>query len=139
MTPNLRLIGQRLKTYMQLRGLTLTGVARMSDFSRQELDAIIDGGAYPVSRLMHLLSLFDDLSPAWLLEGTEPMLRRGSVPTKRELADDIEAREILRRHAVVTAPTDAALARRVESLEAELAATRALVAELAHRLAPADR
>ncbi len=135
MTENLRLVGQRLKAYMQIRGLTLTGVARMSQFSVQELDAMIDGGSYPVSRLMVLLALFDDLNPRWLLNGEEPMLLRGAIPVKRELADDIEAREVLRRHAIVPLKVDPGLGQRVAALEIELTELRGRVAALTARAA----
>lgn len=134
MTPNLRLVGQRLKEYMQTRGLTLTAVARMSAFSRQELDAMVDGGQYPVSRLLLLLSLFDDLNPSWLLNGEGVMLLRGAPKPKRELAEDIEAREILRRHAVVPVKADPGLGQRVAALEIELTELRQLMADLAARL-----
>ncbi|MBC7448381.1 MAG: helix-turn-helix transcriptional regulator [Hymenobacteraceae bacterium] len=133
MTENLRFVGQRLKVYMQIRGLTLTGVARMSQFSIKELDGMIDGEYYPVSRLMVLLALFDDLNPNWLLSGQEPMLLRGAIPVKRELVDDIAARETLRRHGIIPLKADPGLGQRVAALEIELTELRALVADLAAR------
>ncbi len=132
MTENLRQIGQRLKEYMQTRGLTITAVARMSTFSQKELDAMIDGRPYPVSRLMPLLALFEDVNPQWLLRGEAPMLLKGTPKPKRELSDDIEAREVLRRHAAQAPKTEAAT--RIQALETEIAALRRQVADLTAHL-----
>jgi transcriptional regulator with XRE-family HTH domain len=136
MTPNLRQIGERLKEYMQLRGLTITAVARMSKFSTKELDAMVEGGKYPVSRLMLLLSLFDDLNPHWLFQGMAPMVLRGNPKPKRELRDDLEARETLKRAGLHGSPPPAALdsAAQLGVLTVEIARLHEQVAELNARL-----
>ncbi len=131
MSPNLRAVGQRLKEYMQTRNLSIASLTRVSEFSVKELDAMVDGGAYPVSRLMPLLALFDDVSPAWLLNGEGAMLLKGTP--KRELSDAIEAREALRRHSLVPVKPDPGLGQRVAALEIELTELRTLVAELVAR------
>jgi hypothetical protein len=134
MTPNLRQVGRRLKEYMQTRGLSIESVSRMSPFSRQELDAMVDGGKYPVSRLMLLLSTFNDLNPEWLFKGESPMLLRGAPKPKREFRDDMEAREVLKRLSAVP-PANPELRQQVTILEAEVNALKGLVNALATRLA----
>ena len=135
MTENLRLTGQRLKEYMQTRGLSIAGVARMSDFSSKELDAMVDGEPYPLSRLMPLLALFDDLNPTWLLRGEGAMLLKGIPRPKPGLAENLNARQTLRRQAIVPVKADPGLGQRVAALEIELVELRALVAKLSARQA----
>ena len=135
MSQNLRLIGQRLKEYMQTRSLSITSVARVTNFSVKELDAMVNGGIYPLTHLMLLLALFDDVNPRWLLTGEAPMLLKGTPKPKRESIEDIEARETLRRRSLVPLKADPGLSQRVAALEIELLELRGLVAAVAERLA----
>lgn len=133
MTPNLRLVGQRLKEYMQLRGLTITAVARMSRFSAKELAQMIDGQRYPVSRLLLLVSIFDDLNPEWLLHGTEPMLLKGVARPPRVYREEQEARDALRRQSAVPVAASISkdeLRQRVEELSQLVASLNQHVAAL---------
>ncbi len=100
----------------------------MSDFSEEELDAMVDGGSYPISQLMHLLAIFDDLNPTWLLTGQEPMLLRGTPRLRREPAHDPKIRAGKRRHAAVSPPpADPTLPQRVAALELALAELQELI------------
>jgi len=132
MASNLRLIGTRLKEYLQLRGLTISSVTRMTDFSSQELDAIIEGTEYPIARLEQLFDTFQDLNPRWLLHGEAPMLLIGTPRTKREPSEFVGAPDRLRPR---PAPADPDAREQVLDLQEQIAALRATVEELSDRLA----
>ncbi len=134
MTPNLREIGRRLKEYMQTRGLSITSVSRTSAFSQTELDAMVDGKKYPVSRLMLLLDIFNDLNPKWLLYGEAPMLLHGAPKPKGEFREALEARETLRRLTAVL-PANPELRQQVAALENQVQELQNTVADLLDRLA----
>lgn len=132
-TPDLPLIGSRLKEYLQLRGLTISGVARMSKFSQQEIDNVIEGGTYPLDRLMQLLDIFEDLNPEWVLHGHGTMLLRGLPRPPKEDRDAAEARDALRRYAAM--PPNPEIRDQVAELQEQVAELKAMVQDLTTRLA----
>lgn len=136
MSPDLPLIGFRLKEYLQLRGLTISGVARMSKFSQPEIDTIIEGGPYPLARLMQLLDLFEDLNPEWVLHGHGTMLLRGLPRPPKEDRDAAEARDALRRYAAL--PPNPEIRDQVAELQEQVAELKAIVQDLSTRLALAE-
>ena len=79
MKPQLKAIGQRLKLYMERRGLKVATLSHTTNLPEKQIDKIIDGEEYPVKYMVYLLKALQDINGRWLILGNGEMLKH-NVP-----------------------------------------------------------
>lgn len=92
------MILDRIKTYIDFKGISISAFEKSIGMSNASFGkSLKKGGAIGTDKLENILSVYQDLSPSWLMTGRGEMLLSGVEDTAQPIHTDTPSNEVENR------------------------------------------